>query len=79
MGQSGNQIGMRFWDLLLQEHSQHNSKGIYDSALSTFFKNVDNRGQEWKLGTGSQSIQGLQARVKNFIILPARYRLPDPR
>ena len=41
VGQCGNQIGGRFWDLILQEHSTLNKKGIYDDALATFFRNVD--------------------------------------
>ncbi|KAF7255001.1 hypothetical protein EG68_08634 [Paragonimus skrjabini miyazakii] len=39
VGQCGNQIGNRFWDLALREHSAANEKAIYDSALSTFFIN----------------------------------------
>ncbi|KAF8561415.1 hypothetical protein P879_10192 [Paragonimus westermani] len=39
VGQCGNQIGSRFWDLALREHSATNEKAIYDSALSTFFVN----------------------------------------
>lgn len=41
VGQCGNQIGGRFWDLALQEHAKYNSEGFYDEALSTFFRNVD--------------------------------------
>ncbi|KAF5396589.1 Tubulin epsilon chain [Paragonimus heterotremus] len=39
VGQCGNQIGNRFWDLALREHSAANEKAIYDPALSTFFIN----------------------------------------
>ncbi|TPP66450.1 Tubulin epsilon chain [Fasciola gigantica] len=39
VGQCGNQIGNRFWNLALREHSVVNEKGVYDSALSTFFLN----------------------------------------
>jgi tubulin epsilon len=38
VGQCGNQIGMRFWDLALREHSKYST--IYDDALSSFFRNV---------------------------------------
>ncbi|XP_041716708.1 tubulin epsilon chain isoform X3 [Coregonus clupeaformis] len=43
VGQCGNQVGCRFWDLALREHSHVNKKGIYDEALSSFFRNVDSR------------------------------------
>ena len=41
VGQCGNQIGSRFWDLALREHAAHNTG--FDDALSTFFRNVDPR------------------------------------
>ena len=35
VGQCGNQIGWRFWDLALREHA---SRGIlFDDAMSSFF------------------------------------------
>nr|XP_033795627.1 tubulin epsilon chain isoform X2 [Geotrypetes seraphini] len=43
VGQCGNQIGCRFWDLALREHAAVNKKGVYDEALSSFFRNVDTR------------------------------------
>ncbi|XP_013804455.2 tubulin epsilon chain isoform X4 [Apteryx mantelli] len=43
VGQCGNQVGCRFWDLALREHAAVNKKGIYDEALSSFFRNVDTR------------------------------------
>uniref|UniRef100_UPI00358E9399 tubulin epsilon chain isoform X2 n=1 Tax=Myxine glutinosa TaxID=7769 RepID=UPI00358E9399 len=46
VGQCGNQIGCRFWDLVLREHAAFNKKGTYDEALSSFFRNVDARGDE---------------------------------
>ena len=46
VGQCGNQIAMRFWDLALQEHARYNKSGIYDDALSSFFRNVDTRYSE---------------------------------
>ncbi|CAD5115074.1 DgyrCDS4090 [Dimorphilus gyrociliatus] len=39
VGQCGNQIGCRFWDLALKEHASVNRKGIYDDALKSFFRN----------------------------------------
>ena len=41
VGQCGNQIGHKFWNLLLEEHSKHNPHGLYDEALSSFFRNTD--------------------------------------
>ncbi|XP_069090638.1 tubulin epsilon chain isoform X3 [Pleurodeles waltl] len=43
VGQCGNQIGCRFWDLALREHAAVNKKGVYDEAISSFFRNVDSR------------------------------------
>nr|XP_031535991.1 tubulin epsilon chain isoform X2 [Vicugna pacos] len=43
VGQCGNQIGCCFWDLALREHAAVNQKGIYDEAISSFFRNVDTR------------------------------------
>lgn len=34
VGQCGNQIGCRFWDLAVKEHKLHNASGTYDEALS---------------------------------------------
>lgn len=41
VGQCGNQIGSKFWDLLLQEHASKNKKPLFDEAMSSFFRNVD--------------------------------------
>ncbi|CAK7311604.1 Tubulin epsilon chain [Vulpes lagopus] len=43
VGQCGNQIGCCFWDLALREHAAVNQQGIYDEAISSFFRNVDTR------------------------------------
>uniref|UniRef100_A0A8C9WP87 Tubulin epsilon 1 n=1 Tax=Scleropages formosus TaxID=113540 RepID=A0A8C9WP87_SCLFO len=40
VGQCGNQVGCRFWDLALREHAHINTKGVYDEALSSFFRNA---------------------------------------
>ncbi|CAM9573899.1 unnamed protein product [Lampetra planeri] len=67
VGQCGNQIGCRFWDLALREHAAVNKKGIYDEALSSFFRNVDTRpgtGKEVDIPVGSRStIRSLKARA----------------
>ena len=59
VGQCGNQIGYKFWELLLQEHSKNNKNGIYDDALSSFFRNVD---RDSTLSIGSE-INDLKARA----------------
>ena len=66
VGQCGNQIGVRFWDLALREHVLHNKNGVYDDALSTFFRNVDTRYAEPRdlpLGEGTRPISALRARA----------------
>lgn len=52
VGQCGNQIGRRFWELALVEHAKAKTDPNYDLALSTFFRNVDSRsGRELKVGS----------------------------
>lgn len=34
VGQCGNQIGCRFWELALREHAAYNAKGVFDEPLS---------------------------------------------
>ncbi|XP_067097685.1 tubulin epsilon chain isoform X1 [Osmerus mordax] len=64
VGQCGNQVGCRFWDLALREHSHVNKKGIYDEALSSFFRNVDSRRSEsGARDTTGGRIQSLKARA----------------
>lgn len=36
VGQWGNQIGLKFWELALKEHQ---NQQIYDDSLSSFFRN----------------------------------------
>ena len=43
VGQCGNQVGSRFWDLALREHAANNPRGVFDEPLSAFFRNVDSR------------------------------------
>ncbi|XP_029351884.1 tubulin epsilon chain isoform X3 [Echeneis naucrates] len=63
VGQCGNQVGCRFWDLALREHCHVNKKGLYDEALGSFFRNVDSRkGDETACGVGGR-IQNLKARA----------------
>lgn len=59
VGQCGNQIGYKFWELLLEEHSKNNKTGLYDEALSSFFRNVD---RDSTLPIGSE-ITDLKARA----------------
>uniref|UniRef100_A0A3B3Q4I1 Tubulin epsilon 1 n=1 Tax=Paramormyrops kingsleyae TaxID=1676925 RepID=A0A3B3Q4I1_9TELE len=64
VGQCGNQVGCRFWDLALREHAHVNKKGIYDEALSNFFRNVDTRRSDGENSdiTGGK-IRSLKARA----------------
>lgn len=65
VGQCGNQIGCRFWELALREHAAFNKKGVYDDALSSFFRNVDTRVEpprDLPVGLGDQPIRTLKAR-----------------
>lgn len=34
VGQCGNQIGCKFWELALKEHAAYNPAGLYDDAIS---------------------------------------------
>ncbi|CAH8593155.1 unnamed protein product [Schistosoma turkestanicum] len=58
VGQCGNQIGHRFWDLALTEHKVANKGGLYDSSLSSFFSNGTNNN-----GSSMPEISGLKARI----------------
>ena len=40
VGQAGNQIGWRFWDLVLREHAQA-AGGRLDDSMSTFFHSAE--------------------------------------
>ncbi|XP_072218907.1 tubulin epsilon chain isoform X1 [Leuresthes tenuis] len=63
VGQCGNQVGCRFWDLALREHAHVNKRGLYDEALSSFFRNVDSRKSDGGVcGVGGR-IQHLKARA----------------
>ncbi|XP_058501910.1 tubulin epsilon chain [Solea solea] len=63
VGQCGNQIGCRFWDLALREHAHVNKKGVYDEALSSFFRNVDSRISDGGACGVGERIQHLKARA----------------
>lgn len=66
VGQCGNQIGCRFWDMALREHASHNKQGYFDEALSSFFRNVDGRVEpplDLPVGDGKGKIQMLKARA----------------
>ena len=66
VGQCGNQIGCRFWDLALREHAAINKKGNFDDALGTFFRNVDVRydpPRDIPVENGSSPIASLKARA----------------
>ncbi|KAI9204176.1 Tubulin/FtsZ family, GTPase domain-containing protein [Polychytrium aggregatum] len=59
VGQCGNQIGSRFWDLILHEHAKHNRSATYDESFAAFFKNKDSSGTA--IGYG-QKVSYLEAR-----------------
>lgn len=66
VGQCGNQIGCRFWDLALREHASVNKNGIYDESIGSFFRNVDSRHEDpanIPLGKGKGKIKSLKARA----------------
>jgi tubulin epsilon len=64
VGQCGNQIGCRFWDLALREHANVNKKGVYDESLGTFFRNVDpKRDINLPFCNRTGKIQSLKARA----------------
>eukprot|EP00968_Pinguiococcus_pyrenoidosus_P025835 scaffold7029_cov375-Pinguiococcus_pyrenoidosus.AAC.20 len=59
VGQCGNQVGKAFWLRVLAEHARQ-SAGIYDEALSSFFRNVDARfepASELPLGSPLSSLR----------------------
>lgn len=39
VGQAGNQIGWRFWDMVVREHAALSKPGVFDDGMSTFFRN----------------------------------------
>ena len=66
VGQCGNQISWRFWDLVLREHVQHNRLGLFDDSMSSFFRNVDTRHAdplEIPVAGGQHPISALRARA----------------
>jgi len=66
VGQCGNQIGCRFWDLCLREHSHFSKRGIYDHAVGSFFRNTDGRGDsivDLPIGNSASKIKNLKARA----------------
>lgn len=61
VGQCGNQIGSRFWDMVLQEHATYSRRRVWDDAMSTFFVNY--QGEDMTSLPLNSSIQRLQARA----------------
>ncbi|MGB1602326.1 MAG: hypothetical protein ACPIOQ_56880, partial [Promethearchaeia archaeon] len=63
VGQCGNQIGCRFWDIALREHAAMSSSKtpVFDEPLSSFFRNEDARSQR-HLDVGSP-VSALKARA----------------
>lgn len=77
VGQCGNQIGCRFWELALREHAAANKGGRYDEALSSFFANVDARTEPptpLPLGDGRGAIRTLRVRIVTCVLLVLAWR-----
>ena len=51
VGQCGNQIGCRFWELALREHSAHSPSFTFDDSMSTFFRNESRSGSACSVGS----------------------------
>ena len=62
VGQCGNQIGLRFWELALKEHSAANTGNLFSPAMSTFFRNVESRTGD-ELSAEGVAISRLKARA----------------
>ena len=68
VGQCGNQIGARFWDLALSEHAKNSRNGCFDASMSSFFRNVEPDASpegyhEIPVGRGRSKIRQLKARA----------------
>ncbi|CAE7949155.1 TUBE1, partial [Symbiodinium sp. KB8] len=75
VGQCGNQIGWRFWDLALREHAAASPDGVFDEAMSAFFRNVDER---YSVPRDVESfVDGSGASVSKVASLRARAVLVD--
>ena len=62
VGQCGNQIAMRFWDLALREYKVYQQKGVFTDSLSSFFTNVSTDDGNLKILPVGDSINALRAR-----------------
>ena len=60
VGQCGNQIGYRFWELALREHSAHSPSFTFDDSMSTFFRNESRSGSVCSVGS---EVDRLRARA----------------
>eukprot|EP00762_Andalucia_godoyi_P004150 ANDGO_06301.mRNA.1 Tubulin beta-2 chain len=59
IGQCGNQIGCRFWDTALKEHTVY-SKKVFDDSMASFFRNLDEEGSSLPLNS---KVSHLRARA----------------
>ena len=65
VGQCGNQIGLRFWELAVKEHASLGEKSRFLPSMSTFFRNVDSRsGEEFK----SEGVQISRLKARAVLI-----------
>ena len=75
VGQCGNQVGSRFWDMALREHSQAlGRRPLYDEAMASFFQNVDGESElplRYNERSGPEPIGRLRARCVLVDMEPA--------
>ena len=62
VGQCGNQIGLRFWELAVKEHASLGDGNRFLPSMSTFFRHVDSRTGE-ELSSEGVPISRLKARA----------------
>lgn len=77
VGQCGNQIGGKFWEVALKEHALAAKGIVYDEPLSSFFRNVDTRYEPPRnidVGDGKGPIRTLKARVRiSFVFVSSSF------
>lgn len=44
VGQCGNQVNHQFWKTLINDHLHSTKETLFDSSMSSFFKNYDHSG-----------------------------------
>ncbi|KAL4422955.1 hypothetical protein ABPG75_009152 [Micractinium tetrahymenae] len=77
VGQAGNQIGSRFWELAVQEHAAANPDGVFDDAMGSFFQHVDAQGSPVGAAPPGAATAGAAAPPRPIQQLRARGVLVD--